>query len=261
MDVGYTRDMEAELDKVEEEHLDWITMLHEFYGPFRESLDHAMENLGHAKAEVQPAPKEYTCEECGSATVYRFGKNGRFLSCSRYPDCRWACPVDRAGKPRPTEQTEVACPKCGTPMIKRMGRFGPFLGCSRYGDEKNPCDGILNLDKHGKVVAPSQPPLLTDLECPKCGSPMNLRNGARGPWLGCSTFPKCRGRLSFAKLDDPTKARLEKELAAHEAAHPIVVVRDLKGRALTDAKGKPLPDAKPPGLEADPEEPVDALAD
>ncbi len=243
MDIGYTRQMERDLDKVEEEHLDWIDMLEKFYGPFKEQLEHALENLTHAKAETVPAPKEYRCAKCGSDLVYRFGKNGRFLSCSRYPDCDYACPIDRAGKPKPISGVNVACPKCGGVMTKRSGRFGDFLGCARYGDKANPCDGILNLDKTGKVQAPSPPPLVTDLPCPTCQSPLNLRPGLRGPWLGCSRFPKCRGRGKWAELPEDKRAALEKELAAHEKAHPVPVIKTLDGKALTDARGKALPDA------------------
>jgi DNA topoisomerase-1 len=243
MDVGYTRDMEGQLDKVEEDHIDWVEMLHRFYGPFKDALEHAHDNLKHAKAEIHPAPKEFRCAKCGSDLVYRFGKNGRFLSCARYPKCDYACPVDRDGNPRPIEHTDVACPQCGGPMLKRTGRFGPFLGCMRYGDEKNPCDGILNIDKKGHVTAPSPPPLVTDLKCEKCGSPMNLRSGIRGPWLGCSAFPKCRGRMAWNKLDEPHRKRLEEQLHAHDKANPVPVIRTLEGRPLTDAKGKPLPDA------------------
>ncbi len=246
MDVGYTREMEADLDKVEEEHLDWVEMLRRFYGPFQQALESAHETMVHAKAEVTPAPKEYRCRECGSDLVYRFGKNGKFLSCSNYPECKWACPCDRLGRPRPAEEANVACVKCGGPMIKRTGRFGPFLGCARFNDEKaegGPCDGILNIDAKGYVTAPSQPPLVTDLPCPKCEAPMNLRNGVRGPWLGCSRFPKCRGRGKWAEVPEEKKAELEAQLAAHDKANPVPIVRTLDGKPLTDDKGKPLPEA------------------
>jgi DNA topoisomerase-1 len=244
MDVKYTRQMENQLDKIEDDHLDWIEMLHGFYSPFRDALDHAMENLGHAKAETVPAPDEYRCGECGSKTVYRFGKNGKFLSCSTYPDCKWASPIDREGRPRPAEFTKVACFKCGAPMIKRTGRFGVFLGCSRYREEVDPCDGLLNLDKKShKVTAPSQPPYVTDLECEKCDAPMNLRNGARGPWLGCSRFPKCRGRMAFTKLDEKVVEELKAHLAGHMKANPIPIIKTLDGTSLTDAMGKPLEEA------------------
>jgi len=253
MDVGYTRELEGELDKVEDDHLDWVKMLHKFYKPFSELLAHAGENLEHAKAEVKPAPKEYTCPKCAArraeqklapaGMVYRLGKSGRFLSCATYPECDYACPCDRNGKPQPIEATNVACPKCKSPMSKRTGRFGAFLGCTRYGDKQNPCDGILNLDKLGKAVAPSMPPLVTALPCPKCEAPMNLRPGKFGPWLGCSKFPKCRGRGNYKGLSEPETNALGTQLTAWVADHPIPIIRLLDGTALTDAKGKPLPDA------------------
>jgi DNA topoisomerase-1 len=250
MDVGYTREMEAELDKVEDDHLDWIDMLSRFYGPFTRELEHAMETLTHAKAETAPAPAEFTCPKCEtegrgkSPLVYRFGKNGRFLSCSLYPTCNWASPVDKEGRPRPAAETvNVACAKCGAPMTRRTGRFGVFLGCSRYNDKSAPCDGLLNLDRKGHVVAPSPPALVTDLPCPTCEAPLNLRNGLRGPWLGCSRFPKCRGRGKWNEVPDAKRADLEKALEAHEKAHPVPTIRTLDGKALTDSKGKPLPGA------------------
>jgi DNA topoisomerase-1 len=236
MEVGYTRDLEKDLDAIEEEHADWVEVLNRFYGPFEKALEAAHENLRHAKAETQPAPEEYRCEKCGASLVYRFGKNGRFLSCSTYPDCDYACPCDREGKPKPVETANVACVKCGAPMIKRSGRFGPFFGCSRYPE----CDGILKADKKGRPLAPTPPPLETDLPCPKCEAPLVLRNGVRGPWLACSRYPKCRGRGKWKELEDATREKWEKALAAHEREHPIPVVRDLEGVALTDAKGKPI---------------------
>ncbi|MBO6740227.1 MAG: type I DNA topoisomerase, partial [Phycisphaerales bacterium] len=111
MDLSYTRQLEDELDKIEDEHLDWIEMLEQFYGRFSKSLEKAHEEMTHAKAETKPAPEEYRCEKCGSTLVYRFGKNGRFLSCSTYPDCDWACPCDREGRPQMAEFVDVKCPK------------------------------------------------------------------------------------------------------------------------------------------------------
>jgi DNA topoisomerase-1 len=72
---------------------------------------------------------------------------------------------------------------------------------------------------------------------------MNLRNGARGPWLGCSKFPKCRGRMAFSKLDEKVVKDLKASLAAHMKDHPIPIIAMLDGTPLTDAMGKPLEDA------------------
>lgn len=238
LDLGYTREMEAQLDKIEEEHLDWIDMLERFYGPFKQSLDHAMENLQHAKAEVLPS--DYLCPRDGAELVYRFGKNGRFLSCSNYPECNYACPVDNLGNPRPVEYVDVRCPKTGRPMVHRTGRFGPFIATDLAEGESLEDGQILNLDKKGHVTAPSVPPLTTDLPCPACESPLNLRSGARGPWLSCSRFPKCKGRGKWSELDEKRRASMEAALESHEHAHPTPIIRRLDGTPLTDAKGKPL---------------------
>ncbi len=262
LDVGYTREMEQQLDKVEEDHIDWVDMLHKFYGPFKKSLKAAEENLVHAKAETVPAPDQFRCPTCGSTLVYRFGKNGRFLSCSTYPDCSYASPVDREGNPRPAAETvDVACHKCGAAMTKRVGRFGPFLGCSNYNNKERPCDGILNLDRKGKVTAPSMPALMTEVPCEKCESPLVLRTGVRGPWLSCSRFPKCRGRGKWNELPEETRAALEERLKAHEKANPIPIIRTMSGKPLTDAAGKPLPDALPVGASPDAPETFESVAD
>jgi DNA topoisomerase-1 len=270
LDVGYTREMETQLDKVEDDHLDWVEMLRKFYGPFKKQLALAETGLVHAKAEQTPAPPEYTCPLCESegrgksALVYRFGKNGRFLSCSRFNEgvCKYASPVDRDGKPRPAAATvDVACHKCGAAMTKRVGRFGPFLGCSMFADKSKPCDGLLNLDKKGRVEAPSLKPLLTQLPCSICEAALYLRSGVRGPWLSCSRFPKCRGRGKWAELPEAQREVLELALAKHEAENPIPIIRTMSGKALTDAKGKPLADARPVGGEAEENMSLEAIAD
>jgi DNA topoisomerase-1 len=235
LQVGYTRYMEQQLDNVEENHADWVQMLHDFYGPFKLSLDSAYKNMNHAKAEIEPSP--YTCPKCGSNTVYRFGRNGRFLSCSKYPECKFAAPIDSSGKPISPEQTDVACPECGSPMMLRKGRFGPFLSCTKYPE----CKGIVNLDKKGYIVPPKIPPLLTDLPCPKCHTSLNLRHGARGFWLSCSKFPKCAGRLGWASLKDDVKSKWMKEFENHEKIYPQQIIRTLDGNPVGETyKPQPL---------------------
>lgn len=227
MDIAYTRDMENELDKVEDEHHDWTTMLHNFYGPFKASLDRAHEEMTHAKAVTEPA--SFKCEKCDASTMYRFGKNGRFLSCSRYPDCDYAAPIDRKGRPMKAVLTNILCPQCDGKMTMRHGRFGPFLGCQNYPQ----CSGLVKLDaKKGTIVLPKPPPLLTDVLCPKCDSQLNLRRSKRGPWLSCARFPKCRGRAGWTKIEEKKQSELEKALAKHEADHPQPPIHNNAGQII-----------------------------
>ncbi|MHC4912438.1 MAG: type I DNA topoisomerase [Planctomycetota bacterium] len=196
MDIAFTRYMEEQLDKIEEQHLEWLGVLKEFYGPFKESLETATKEMKHAKAEVTPS--EYTCPKCGKAMVYRFGKNGKFLSCSAYPTCKFGCPCDKEGKMVEEKISEHKCPKCGSAMVHKSGRFGPFLGCSDYPN----CKTILKLDKEGNALPPAPPAEPTGVKCYKCkGGELVIRKSKRGPFLGCNKFPKCRTIISHKQLD------------------------------------------------------------
>ena len=197
MDIPFTRHMEEQLDKIEEQHLDWLGVLREFYGPFKQNLQKATHQMKHAKAETKPS--EYKCPQCGSEMVYRFGKNGKFLSCSAYPKCKFACPCDREGKMIEQKLSEHKCPLCSKPMVHKRGRFGPFLGCSDYPN----CKTILNIDKDGNIQPPKPPPEPTGVKCHKCKQgELVIRQSKKGAFLGCNRFPKCRTIVSIKQLEN-----------------------------------------------------------
>ena len=196
MDIAFTRYMEEQLDKIEEQHLDWLGVLKDFYGPFKENLETALTEMKHAKAEVTPS--EYECPKCGQGLVYRFGKNGKFLSCSAYPECTFTNPCDKEGKMLEEKVSEHKCPICGKPMIHKNGRFGQFLGCSEYPN----CKSTLKLDKQGNILPPKPPPEPTGIKCYKCKEgELVIRQSKKGPFLGCSRFPKCRTIISIKQMD------------------------------------------------------------
>jgi len=196
MDIAFTRHMEGQLDQIEEQHLDWVGVLRDFYEPFKRNLETAQSQMTHAKAEATPS--EYTCPDCGRQLLYKFGKNGRFLSCSGYPECKFACPCDKEGKMVQDEVSEHKCPNCGKPMVHKSGRFGAFLGCSDYPT----CKTALRLDKEGNPLPPKEKPDPTGIKCHKCKSgELVVRKSKRGPFLGCNRFPKCRTIVSTKSLD------------------------------------------------------------
>jgi len=213
MNVQFTAGMELKLDEIEEQHLDWIKLLKDFYGPFHAVVDGALDKIEHAGG----TPSPYKCDKCGQPMVYRIGKNGFFLSCTRYPECDGIRPVDQQGKPKIHEKSPYKCPKCGREMIKRKGRFGEFLGCSGYGQKdaagKPLCETILNLDKDGRPMPPKMK-VITQVKCQKCGSPMILRDGKRGPFLGCSAYPKCRALRPVNKLEGDERKQVDALLPA-----------------------------------------------
>jgi DNA topoisomerase-1 len=226
MNVQFTAGMELKLDEIEEKHLDWVKLLRDFYGPFHAVVDGALEKIEHAGG----APSPYTCDKCGQPMVYRISKNGFFLACSNR-ECSNTQPVDQQGKPTVREVSEHKCPVCGREMIKRRGRFGEFLGCSGYSikNEKGEpsCSTIINLDKEGNPLPPKPAPIKTTVACEKCGSPMLLRDSKRGPFLGCSSFPKCRSTRMVKKLAGA-------DLQQVEALLPLLKEESDKARALVD---------------------------
>ncbi len=191
LDVGFTAGMEDKLDGIEDHKTDWIALLKEFYEPFHAGIGEALEKLDHAGGMASP----YTDEETGAKLVYRIGKNGFFLA-AEDREIKVTKPVDAFGVPTLREESEFSCPKSGDPMIKRKGRFGSFLGCSGYPD----CQLIVPLDKNDEPLPPKIDPVETTVPCEKCGKTMLLRDSKRGPFLGCSSFPKCRSTKMVKKL-------------------------------------------------------------
>jgi DNA topoisomerase-1 len=184
MDVQFTNFMEGELDKIEEAHLDWVHVLHEFYDPFKESLARAHEEMDAVRAE----PSEYVCELCGKPMVYRLGKNGRFLSCTGYPECTNTKNVDREGKVIEPVVGAEPCELCGKPMVMRNSRRGPFLGCTGYPE----CSNTKPCDERGVALKKVRPEDIKQ-ECPECKAPMTVKHAKGRSFLGCSRYPECKG--------------------------------------------------------------------
>lgn len=210
LDVSFTANMEKELDDVEEQHKDWIKLLKDFYGPFHAGVEGSMEKIAHAGG----AASGFKCEKCGKEMLYRISSNGFFLACEDR-ECGNIKPCDKFGNPVLREVSQYKCPNCGRDMIKRGGRFGDFLSCTGYqvkdADGKPSCSTIISLDKSG-VPQPPKVKIETTVPCDKCKSPMVLRGSKRGPFLGCSAYPKCRSTKFFAKLEGEQKAEVEKLL-------------------------------------------------
>ncbi len=204
MDLAFTRYMEEQLDKIEEQHLDWVSVLNEFYGPFKKSIETATAEMKHAKAETTPS--EYECPKCGKPLVYRFGKKGKFLSCSDYPECKFAWQCDKEGKMVEQKVSEHKCPNCGKPLVHKNGRFGPFLGCSGYPD----CKTIVKVDKEGNIAPPKPPAEPTGLKCYKCREgELVIRQSKKGPFMGCNRFPRCRTIVSIKQKENLLKLQSE----------------------------------------------------
>lgn len=120
MDIGFTAKMEEELDQVEEGHLEYPQLLKEFYKPFAQELEHAEENIEKTENFV-----EKYCPECKKQMIVKWGRRGKFLSCSGFPECRHAEPFTLG----------IKCPEpgCKGELVKRRSKRGMvFFGCSAF---------------------------------------------------------------------------------------------------------------------------------
>jgi DNA topoisomerase-1 len=119
MNVNFTALMEEELDEVEEGRLDRLKVLQDFYAPFKTSLDFAQT---HIKKEV--IKTDEVCDKCGEPMIIKWGRRGKFLSCSGFPKCKNSKSIT----------TGIRCPEpaCGGELIERHSRRGFFYGCSNY---------------------------------------------------------------------------------------------------------------------------------
>ena len=155
INVDFTAHMEESLDGIEQGSDTYIHVLKEFYDVFKPELDHAEE--GMEKVTVAGQESGELCELCGSPMVYKFGRFGKFLACSNFPECRNTKAI--------VEDTGITCPKCGEgSLIKRKSKRGrTFYGCNRYPD----CDFVLW----------NEP---VDKKCSLCGSIMTVKHYKNG---------------------------------------------------------------------------------
>ncbi|HWP84762.1 MAG TPA: type I DNA topoisomerase [Terriglobia bacterium] len=186
-DVMYTARLEDALDDIEDGKQAWVETLTEFYKKFAKDLKRAEKHMADVKRMEQPTA--YSCEKCGKQMVIKFGRNGKFLACSGYPECantRELPPeLSERGAPAGGEapEAEQTCENCGRPMVLKRGRFGQFLACSGYPD----CKTTRKLGETEK-----KPPVPTGEKCPECGHELVLRQGRYGEFTSCSNYPACK---------------------------------------------------------------------
>ncbi|MBP3729747.1 MAG: type I DNA topoisomerase [Lachnospiraceae bacterium] len=119
-DKNFTAEMESRLDRVAEGREEWKEVLRRFYPPFKEKLDTAMEEL--ERVQVKDEESDEVCEICGRRMVIKYGRNGKFLACPGFPECRNTKSF--------VEAADVPCPQCGSRLILRRTKKGRrFFAC------------------------------------------------------------------------------------------------------------------------------------
>ncbi len=197
-DTKYTARLEEELDDIEDGKEKWTDLLNGFYNYFEEELavaDKKMENVKRWEKKTNEK-----CDLCGSPLLLKWGKFGSFYACSAYdkkdPNSCTFTKENTANKPdlntpeaQDAAEQEEYCENCGKVMVLRRGPFGMFLACPDYNADP-PCKTFRKLSqKQQQKQATPQP---TGEDCPVCGKPLVLRQGAYGEFVSCSGYPKCK---------------------------------------------------------------------
>lgn len=175
INVKFTAEMEEELDKIAEGKQSYAKLMDDFYKPFSHDLE-ILDTKSKAIKESLNEMTDIVCDKCGKKMMIKWGRNGRFLSCTGYPKCKNAQPL-------PGEQQQYQelaegkfCSVCKAPMVVKSSKYGKFLGCSRYPE----CTNIM--------------PITLGIKCPKCNEGEIVERKAqksRKKFFGCSRYPDC----------------------------------------------------------------------
>jgi len=202
----FTAEMEDELDQIARGEREYLKTLKDFYGPF---LKDVKEKDKLAKAtNMGEAPSDMKCPICGSSMIIKLARNGKFYSCSKFPDCKGARTLEGLELEGPKDLGRP-CPKCGTPvedsgldkngkkkrkstkvpelghLVLRQGKFGAFVSCSRY-----PKCKYIEEDEEEKKKK------MSGVECPVCKKgEMMERRGRFGIFYSCSNYPDCKNAI------------------------------------------------------------------
>ncbi len=210
MDVGFTARMEQSLDSIAEGALQWVTLLQNFSSEFNPVLEKAQEDMPQVKSGLQSG---VTCEQCGRQMRIKFGKQGEFLACEGYPQCRNSKNFvrDEQGGILPVEEKKQErvmgqCPRCGRDLVLKKARSGSrFIACSGYPE----CRYTTSLG--------------TGVPCPvrDCGGELVEKGSKRGKvFYACNRYPDC----DYALWNSPVQRECPK------CGNQLLVSRQTKSR-------------------------------
>ena len=197
-DTQYTARLEEELDDIEEGKEKWTVLLNGFYDHFEDELKHAGAKMRDIKRMEKKTDEK--CDLCGSPLLLKWGKFGSFYACSAYnkkdPSSCTFTKENTANKPdlntpeaQDAAEQDEYCENCGKVMVLRRGPFGMFMSCPDYNADP-PCKTFRKLSQ--KQQQKQSAPQPTGEDCPQCGKPLVLRQGAYGEFVSCSGYPKCK---------------------------------------------------------------------
>ncbi len=205
VDYDFTARLEDQLDEVSRGEKNWIPLMRQFWEPFKLLVDEKEESV--QRKDVTQEMMDEKCPECDSQLSIRLGRNGRFIGCTNYPECKYTRNLNDSAE---TEEPEViedrVCPKCSSSLIVKTGRYGKFIGCSGYPTCRH--------------IEPLEKPVDTGVSCPQCNESTILKRKSRNGkiFFSCSAYPKCQ----YAIWNPPVNEKCP------ECGWPILTIKSTK---------------------------------
>jgi DNA topoisomerase-1 len=214
VDYDFTAKLEDQLDDVAEGKQEWIPLLEKFWSAFYAKVGEIDSSV--KRSDVTQEALDENCPECSKPLSIRLSRNGRFIGCTGYPECKYTRSVEQTAEEAKAEALEEekldrACPDCGHPLMYRKGRFGKFIGCTNYPK----C-------KHIESLTNKAQPAGTGIECPECqkGEIVARKSRYGKLFYSCNRYPDCK----YALWNEPVKESCPK------CAWPITTLKTTKRR-------------------------------
>ncbi|PIT35292.1 type I DNA topoisomerase [Snodgrassella alvi] len=212
VDYNFTARLENQLDDIAGGKREWKPVMQQFWKGFDKEIK-AKEDI--PRAELTAENLDEICPKCGTHQLQiKFGKRGRFIACSGYPECDYTRNVNETAEEaakaaeEPTVVEGRVCPKCEGQLVYKRGRYGKFIGCSNY--------------PKCKYIEPLEKPKDTGIECPKChkGSLIERKSRYGKLFYSCNTYPDC----DYAVWNPPVKE------SCPQCGWPIMTIKTTKRR-------------------------------
>ncbi len=193
MDVGFTAQMEQNLDKVADGERNWVDLMQAFNADFIPTLDAAAKNMQTVKGGMDT---HIECPDCGKALMIKFGKAGSFLACSGYPECSYTSNFERdengvvipVAREQMVQEVVGTCPECQSDLVIKKARTGSrFIACTGYPKCKHAA------------------PFSTKVPCPRCDKgELVEKSSKKGKiFYSCNTYPQCDYALWDMPIAEP----------------------------------------------------------
>lgn len=212
VDYNFTANLEDELDRVSNGELDWIGVLRQFWDGFSQQID---EKQNLSRKEVTQEELGEACPKCSKPLSIRFGKRGKFIGCSAYPECDYTRNLNESAEEAAAAAVEEpvliegrSCPKCSSALTIKQGPYGKFIGCTAY--------------PKCKFIEPLEKPKDTGVSCPECKKGMLIERKSRYGKLfySCNTYPDCKYATWNPPINEPCP----------KCAWPILTLKTTKRR-------------------------------